>query len=167
MQSLLGEHVSRGAPNETVPPADYWNAKVGQWGVYAQFLACIAMLVQSEAAVERGYWRQKRLMNPLRSRLQNATIRDEMRILLNGAPCPALPAVQPNRIPSGPQGDLTGLTQRHWEPLDSISKQGLAPIKCLAPIRRQGANHLAPIKSGANQAPIRRLAPIRRQTTLL
>jgi hypothetical protein len=28
-----------------------------------------AKFVQSEATVERGYWQQKRLMNPLRSRL--------------------------------------------------------------------------------------------------
>ena len=86
MQSLAGEHVSRGAPDETVPPADYWNAKVGKWGVYAMFLACLAKLVQAEAAVERGYWAQKRLMNHLRNRLQNDSIRDEMRILLNGGP---------------------------------------------------------------------------------
>ena len=90
MQSLAGEHVSRGAPDETVPPADYWNAKIGKWGVYAMFLAYLAKLVQAEAAVERGYWAQKRLMNPLRSRLQNDSIRDEMRILLNGGPLPGI-----------------------------------------------------------------------------
>ena len=48
------------------------------------------LLVQAEAAVERGYWQQKRLMNPLRSRLQNDSIRDEMRILLNGGPLPGI-----------------------------------------------------------------------------
>ena len=90
MQSLAGEHVSRGAPDETVPPADYWNAKIGKWGVYAMFLAYLAKLVQAEAAVEHGYWQQKRLMNPLRSRLQNDSIRDEMRILLNGGPLPGI-----------------------------------------------------------------------------
>ena len=66
-----------------------------------------AKFVQSEATVERGYWQQKRLMNPLRSRRQqieysakctleanasltklgNDSIRDEMRILLNGESC--------------------------------------------------------------------------------
>ena len=90
MQSLVGEHVSRGAPDETVLPSDYWNAKAGKYGVYAIFLALLAKLVQAEAAVERGYWAQKRLMNPLRSRLKNDSIRDEMRILLNGGPLPGI-----------------------------------------------------------------------------
>ena len=58
--------------------------------MYAICVAFLAELVQTEAAVERGYWQQKRLMNPLRSRLQNDSIRDEMRILLNGGPLPGI-----------------------------------------------------------------------------
>ena len=85
-----GEHVNRGAPDETVLPSDYWNAKIGKYGVYATFLASLAKLVQAEAAVERGYWAQKRLINHLRSRLKNDSIRDEMRILLNGGPLPGI-----------------------------------------------------------------------------
>ncbi len=134
MQPQAGKHVtSRGVPDSTIQPADYWNAQpqlgergseqrhpedytneiamttnrihtrpsycdqymtmrslnhptpcqVPEFGVHAAFLAVLACLVQSEAAVERGYWYQKRLMNPLRNRLANDTIRDEMRILLN------------------------------------------------------------------------------------
>ena len=57
---------------------------------YVIFLVFLAKLVQAEAAVECGYWQQKRLMNPLRSRLQNDSIRDEMRILLNGVAVPSI-----------------------------------------------------------------------------